>query len=81
MSPDKVIQLICILDPEPTDSSVGFFSIVNLLMRDDYEHVSEQLGIRSSIDLGFKMAGKVYLPNGVILDSVDKQIVIWPQQT
>src|SRR5688572_12043024 len=77
--PTSPIQLICSFYPEPMDSSVGFFTTLNLLMRDDFEHVSEQLGITNPIDLGFKMGDKVYLPNGVVLNTPSEQIMVWPQ--
>jgi len=78
-SPTSPIQLVCTFQPEPQDTSAGFFTTLNLLMRDDFEHVSERLGITNSIELGFKMGNKVYLPDGAILDIPDDKVMIWPQ--
>lgn len=77
MMPDEIIELVCALNPEPNDTSYGFFSLVNLLVRDDYEHISEKLGITNSIDLGFVMGGKVYMPNGVVTAPPTNPITLW----
>ena len=41
---EDAIQLICTFSPEPMDETQGFFSIANLLVRNDYEHVTEDTG-------------------------------------
>jgi hypothetical protein len=76
---DQAILLACTFDPEPKDSSEGFFSISNLLVRNDYEHGSENLGIANPIDLGFKMKGKLHLPDGTIRELSEDQILVWPR--
>ncbi len=80
ISPKEAIELVCTFEPEPSDESLGFFTLVNLLARDDHEHASEKLGIPNTVDLGFKMGGKVYLPNGVILESPDNSITLWERR-
>lgn len=77
LSPQEVIELVCTFQPEPTDESQGFFTVVNLLARDEHEQASEKLDIPNTIDLGFKIGEKVYLPNGVILDCPENPITIW----
>jgi len=79
ISPTSTIQLVCVFHPEPPDDSAGFFSTLNLLLRNDCQHTSEKLGITNSIDLGFKMQQKIYLPDGSILDIPEEQMMIWPQ--
>ena len=78
-APEETIYLVCAFHPEPEDQSQGFFSIVNLVLRDDCEKVSEQLDIAHSIDLGFRIGSKIYLPDGNLLDTPDNQITVWPQ--
>jgi len=77
IEPQDSIQLICTFDPEPEDDTQGFFSIANLLVRDEYEHFSEGLGITNGVDLGFKLNGKICLPNGKVIDLPNVHIVIW----
>ena len=43
------IDLICAFDPEPIGDSQGYVSVINLLLRDDHEKLSEQLGIQQPI--------------------------------
>jgi hypothetical protein len=74
---DQSIELVCVFDPEPLDDSQGFFSVVNLMTRDEFEKASQLLGITNSIDLGFMMKGKYYLPDGRILAKPDEQITVW----
>lgn len=77
---EDVIQLVCTLHPEPVDEHQGFVTTFNLLIKDDHEHVSEQLGIEHPIDLGFKMRGRVYMPDGKILKALDQQVTVWSQK-
>lgn len=78
LTPEDMIQLICTYSPEPMDSSEGFFSIANLLVRSDFEALSNGLGIPQSIDLGFKMGEKIFLPNGEIKEMPNEIIRVWP---
>jgi len=73
------IQLVCVFHPEPQDQSQGSFAIANLMVRDEFEQVSKQLEITHSINLGFRMRSKVYLPNGNVQDTPGDQITVWPQ--
>jgi len=75
--PEEVIELVCAFDPEPTNDNCGFFAVVNLLARDEHEHVSEKLSISNSIDLGFVMGGKVYMPNGIVTKPPTNPITLW----
>lgn len=77
LAPEEVIELICAFQPEPNGESNGFFTLINLLARDEYEHASENLGISNPIDLGFVMGGKVYMPNGAITKSPAGLITVW----
>lgn len=74
---DHLIELVCIFEPEPVDENQGYFSITNLVMRDEFERVAETMSIPNPIDLGFMMKGKYYLPDGRILEKPDQQISIW----
>lgn len=75
--PDEIIELVCALEPEPDNDSCVFFAVINLLARDEHEHVSEKLGIPNSIDLGFVMGGKVYMPNGIVTKPSLNPITLW----
>lgn len=75
--PEEVIELVCALDPEPDNDSCGFFALVNLLARDEYEHLSEKLDIPNPIDLGFVMRGRVYMPNGIVTEPPNNPITLW----
>ena len=79
--PEEIIELVCTFEPEPTDDSQGFFTIVNLLARDENEHISEKLDISNTIDLGFKIGEKIYLPNGVIRASPENRMTLWHTST
>jgi len=79
--PEEVIELVCALEPEPDNDSCGFFTLVNLLARDEYEHLSEKLSIPNSIDLGFVMGGKVYMPNGIVTEAPTNPISLWERNT
>ena len=73
------IDLVCTYDPEPPGDNSGYVSVINLLLRDDHEGVSERMGIQHLIDLGFKMDGKVYLASGEILTDLGENIILWSQ--
>ncbi len=78
LPPEEVIQLVCTFCPEPSSDSQGFFAVINLLLRDDFEGASAGLDIRQSIDLGFEMDDEVHLPNGVIFETPKNPQIIWP---
>lgn len=78
LAPEDSVQLVCTFSPEPIDNSSGFFSIANLLVRNDHEGVSQGLGITHPIDLAFKIGGKMCLPNGDFKDMPSDQIRVWP---
>ena len=79
MEEDSTIDLVCTFDPEPPGDSSGYFSVINLALRDDHEGVSEKMGIQQQIDLGFHLDGKVYLASGEILADLGEHIVLWTQ--
>ncbi len=80
MESNDTVQLACTFDPEPEDHSQGFFSIANLLVRNEQEHISERLGIMHGIDLGFQFKGKVCLPDGEVMDIPAVHVVIWSRE-
>ena len=71
------IDLVCTFDPEPLGDSHGYLRLVNLLLRNDYEKVSQQLGIKEPFDLGFVMGGEVYLSYGKSPDSLEDGLILW----
>ena len=71
------LDLICTFDPEPTSDATGFFWIVNLLTRMEFEALNEKLGIDEPFDLAFTMGQEVFLPNGKILTNTGDHIVLW----
>lgn len=72
-----LLNLVCTFDPEPVSDNSGYISVMNLMIRDDLEGVSERLGIPYSIDLSFKLGGKVYLPAGEIIDKTEDGVILW----
>lgn len=72
------LTMICTFDPEPANDSVGFFWVVNLLVRSDYEGLRESIGLAHSIDLGLRMGEDVFLPGGGVLSLPDECIILWP---
>lgn len=74
------IDLVCTFDPEPIGDKQGYVSVINLLLRDDHEKITQQLGINHPIDLGFTMGEKILLPSGEILNEMGEHIVLWPDR-
>lgn len=72
------LDLICSFDPEPISDTAGFFWIVNLLTRMEFEALDERLGICQPFDLGFRIGEQVFLPEGKILGTLGDHIVLWP---
>jgi len=71
-------NLILHFEPEPTDDAIGFFWIVNLMTRSEFESLDERLDIQQPFDLGFKIGEQVFLPNGNIQKAGRDQVVLWP---
>ncbi len=71
------IDLICTFEPEPNSDHFGYISVFNLALRDDHEGISEKLGISFQLDLGFKLGGKILLPNGEIMNDPGHHFVLW----
>ena len=72
------LTLICTFDPEPANDSVGFFWIVNLLVRSEYEGLQENIGLNHSIDLGLRIGEDIFLPGGSVLGLPDEGTIVWP---
>ncbi len=79
MATDGAVQLVCTFDPQPKSDSEGFFSIANLLVRADDEHLYKEFGLTEPIDIGYQAGNRMYLPDGVVLIPPKDQIKIWPQ--
>jgi len=75
---DEKLDLICRFNPEPMSDAAGFFWIVNLLTRIEFEALDKQLGICQPLDMGFKIGEQVFLPNGKIQSAIVDHIVLWP---
>lgn len=75
---EKRPDLICSFDPEPSCDSIGYFWIVNLLTRMEFEGLDEKLDLPRPFDLGFKIGKQAFLPNGQILREAKDQVVLWP---
>lgn len=73
------VDLICSFEPEPDSDDVGFFWIVNLLTRIEFEHLDEQLAVPFAYGLGFRMGEQVILPNGERLTELQNFTVLWPE--
>ena len=76
---DGKIQLICSFNPEPLSDNSGYVSIINLMLRDDHEGVSDRLGLPSPVDFGFNLDDMIYLPNGEIIEKPDDGLLLWSQ--
>ncbi len=72
------LNLICSFEPEPTSGTIGYFWLATLLVRMEYENLDERIGIDSPFDLGFKIGGQVYLPDGKSLKGLHDYVVLWP---
>ena len=77
LSPEDIIQLVCTFDPTPKSDSEGYFSIANLLVRADDEHLYEKMGITHAIDLGFRIGNNIFLPGGYKVIPPKDEIEIW----
>jgi len=71
------LNLVCTFVPEPVGDSAGFFWVVNLLVRDEYEQLSQLVGLDNPVDLGFKIGEDIYLPGGEIVKETEEQIRLW----
>lgn len=76
---ESKIDLVCTFDPEPVSDSSGYFWVVNLLVRDEYEGLSRKLGLENPFDLGFTIGEHVYLPGGEIISTPEEHIVLWSE--
>ena len=74
------LNLICTFKPEPPGDIVGFFWIANLIVRDEFERLSEQVGLGTVADLGFRIGERAFLPDGEILSEIGDHTVLWPQE-
>jgi hypothetical protein len=72
------LDLVCSFEPEPDSDEVGFFWIVNLLTRIEFEHLDERLAVPFAYGLGFRMGEKVFLPNKERLKEPQDYTVLWP---
>jgi len=73
------LTLICTFDPEPANDSVGFFWVLNLLVRSKFEDLVEDIGLEHHpIDLGLRLGKNVFLPGGDVLSLPDECAIIWP---
>ena len=75
---EEKLDLVCTFNPEPTSDAAGFFWIVNLMTRMEFEALDERLGINEPFDIAFKIGEQVFLPNGKILNTVGNHMVLWP---
>lgn len=75
-APSK-LELVCQFDPEPHSWNTGYAWVFNLLIRNDEESASEQLGITTPIDLAFIREGYIHLPNGEIISRESDHTILW----
>ena len=73
------IELVCTFDPEPTGDNHGYISVFGLLFRADHEKLAERFGLEQSIDLGFKLGNKTFMPDGKIIDDLGDHVILWPE--
>ena len=76
---EEKFDLVCTFNPEPATDTTGFFLIINLITRIDIEALDERLGINEPFDMAFMIGERVFLPNGNILNTLGKHIVLWPE--
>jgi hypothetical protein len=74
------LNLVCTFEPEPPGDIVGYFWIANLLVRDEYELLSQQQKLPQQADLGFRIGEAVFLAGGEILRELGEHTVLWPQE-
>ena len=73
------LDLVCSFEPEPDSDATGFFWIVNLLTRIEFEHLDERLAIPFAYSLGFNIGEQVFLPDGEILREPKEYTILWPE--
>ena len=71
------VNLVCSFEPELVGNHHGCLRVINLLLRDEYEKVSQGLGLDQPFDFGFVMNCEVFLPSGKILNSLVGGLVLW----
>ena len=74
------VSLICTFEPEPPGDIIGFFWIANLLVRDEFEQLSQHHNLPTKADLGFTIGEDVFLAGGEILPGLGDHTVLWPQE-
>lgn len=74
---DTKTNLVCRFEPEPPGDVVGLFLIANLMVRDEFEGVSERLEIEAPFDLGLQLGENIHLPGGEIIKT-GETIKLWP---
>ena len=77
LAEDTNIDLVCSFEPEPDGDATGYFWIVNLLARIEFEGLDEQLAVPFAYELGFKLGEQVFLPNGEILKEPEELKILW----
>ncbi|HEY59192.1 MAG TPA: DUF2958 domain-containing protein [Anaerolineae bacterium] len=78
LADNKKLDLVCTFDPEPAGDATGFFWVTNLLARDEYEQLSQRIGLEHSVDLGFRIGEDIHLPGGEIVRESGEQTRLWP---
>ncbi len=76
----ETLSLVCTFEPEPTGNATGFFWVVNLMVRDEYEQLGSQVGLKNSVDLGFMIGENIYLPGGEIIATPADHTKLWPEE-
>ena len=71
------VNLVCYFNPEPLGNHHACLRVINLLLRDEYEKISQGLGIDQPFDFGFVMSCEVFLPSVKILNSLEDGLVLW----
>lgn len=67
------LDLVCTFEPDPVGDAAGFFRVVNLMVRDEYEQLSQRIGLERPVDLGFTIEEHVFLAGGEILSEVENR--------
>lgn len=73
------LNLVCTFDPEPPGDIIGFFWVANLVVRDEFERLSQQVGLQQPVDLGFKIGKDIYLPGGEVIRESKEQTILWSE--
>ena len=71
------INLVFRFDPEPLGNHHACLRVINLLLRDEYEKVSQGLGIDQLFAFGFVMNCEVFLPQGKTMYSLEDGMILW----